>query len=219
VTFGVQYNDAHPTAKAEEAYEAANKGATNDNKGTQYNMLLSQSGIWGGDNKIYATYGNGSTFWNWYNPRVPTENTWYQVMDILYIKPVANFEMQGVIQYRKQNGKGLMAANTNAWTSVGIRPTYFFTKHFSVAAELGYDQLKFDKPNDDGTADNRHLFKKTIALQWSPQASFWSRPVIRLFATQGSWNDNANKWNKIADGRFGTANNGMTYGAQIEAWW
>ena len=42
------------------------------------------------------------------------------------------------------------------------------------------------------------------ALQWSPQASFWSRPVIRLFATRADWNKNANNWNKVGEGQFGT---------------
>ena len=206
LTLGIQYNDAHPTALAD--------SASTNNNGIQYTAMLNQSGILGGDNRVYATYGTGNTFWNWYNPEVTTESKWYHIMDIFFFKPVSGLEMQGVVQYRKQNGKGSNLNNTNAWTSFGVRPTYFFNKHFSVAAELGYDQLKFDNENE-----KRHLFKKTIALQWSPQASFWSRPVIRLFVTQGSWNDAANAWNKIGDGQFGTENKGLTYGAQIEAWW
>ena len=204
---GIQYNDA------------SNKSGTavvgsNDNKGTQFNIIINQAGVMGGDNRVYATYGNGSTFWNWYNPDVKTENTWWQVMDVFYIKPMANLEMQGTVQYRKQDGKGSMAGNTNAWTSVGVRPVYFFTKHFSVAYEVGLDQLKFDNETEA-----RKLLKNTVAFQWSPQASFWSRPVIRLFATRADWNKNANNWNKVGEGQFGTAMQGMTFGAQVEAWW
>lgn len=206
LTLGVQFNDA----RTKTGYE--NEG--NKNNGIQYNVMLNQSGILGGDNRVYATWGNGSTYWNWYNPDVKTENNWWHVMDIFYIKPVSNLEMQGVVQYRKQTGKGTMEGTTNAWTSVGVRPTYFFTKHFSVAYEVGFDKLKFD--NED---EARKLLKNTIALQWSPQASFWSRPVIRLFVTRADWNKNANNWNLIGEGQFGSSLQGLTYGAQVEAWW
>ncbi len=155
-----------------------------------------------------------STFWNWYNPDVKTENTWWHIMDVFYIKPAKNLEMQGTVQYRKQNGKGSMAGNTNTWISAGVRPVYFFTKHFSVAYEVGMDKLKFDNETED-----RKLLKNTIALQWSPQASFWSRPVIRIFATRADWNKNANNWNKVGEGQFGNSLQGMTFGAQVEAWW
>ncbi|HJV39607.1 MAG TPA: carbohydrate porin [Geothrix sp.] len=206
LTFGVQYNDA----RTKTGYE--NDG--NKNNGIQYNLIVNQAGVLGGDNRVYATWGNGSTYWNWYNPDVKTENNWWHVMDIFYIKPVSNLEMQGVVQYRKQNGKGTMEGTTNAWTSVGVRPTYFFTKHFSVAYEVGFDKLKFD--NED---EARKLLKNTIALQWSPQASFWSRPVIRLFVTRADWNKNANNWNLIGEGQFGNSLQGLTFGAQVEAWW
>ncbi|MDP1830770.1 MAG: carbohydrate porin [Geothrix sp.] len=206
LTFGVQYNDARPTSGQETP--------GNENKGTQYNLIVNQAGFLGGDNRVYATWGNGSTYWNWYNPDVKTENNWWHIMDIFYIKPMANLEMQGVVQYRKQNGEGSMLGTTNTWTSVGVRPVYFFTKHFSVAYEVGMDKLKFDNETED-----RKLLKNTIALQWSPQASFWSRPVIRLFATRADWNKNANNWNKVGEGHFGTALQGLTFGAQIEAWW
>ncbi len=206
LTLGVQYNDAHPKSGTE------NDG--NTNKGTQFNVILNQAGVLGGDNRVYATYGNGSTFWNWYNPDVKTENTWWHIMDVFYIKPAKNLEMQGTVQYRKQNGKGSMAGNTNTWISAGVRPVYFFTKHFSVAYEVGMDKLKFDNETED-----RKLLKNTIALQWSPQASFWSRPVIRIFATRADWNKNATNWNKVGEGQFGNSLQGMTFGAQVEAWW
>lgn len=208
LTLGLEYSDARSRASVE--------NSSNNNKGTRYHLMLNQSGFFGGDNKIYATYGTGSTFWNWYSPDVPTGNKWHEIMDIYYIKPMTNLEMQGTVIYRKQDGVDANKANTNTWWSYGVRPTYFFTKHFSVAYEIGYDQLKFDNETD-----YRHLNKQTLALQWSPQASFWSRPSIRLFATKGSWNSAANNWGPVDAGQFSGQgkNTGMTYGAQIEAWW
>ena len=209
LTLGLQYNEARPTAKADPAHAA--------NNGTQYSLIYNQANFLGGDNRVYATYGNGNTFWNWYSPEVKTENTWYQIMDAYYIKPMSNLDIMGTLIYRKQNGKGDMAGNTNTWESFGIRPTYYFTKHFSIAAELGYDQLKFANE-----ANPRHLNKQTVALQFSPQATAWSRPVIRMFVTKGSWTLASNSWGFVdMGGQFSEHNKaeGITYGAQIEAWW
>ena len=214
---GVQYNDARQ--------KTGNTAPMNS--GFQSTAELNMSNFLGGDNRIYLTEGNGSTFWNFYNADVSTHNTWWQVMDVYFIKPAPNLEMQGCFIYREQKqGAGMVdskngdgSANgwrTQTWTSAGVRPTYFFTKHFSVAAELGYDKLKFSSEDY-----NRWLFKKTLALQWSPQASFWSRPVIRLFVTNANWNLQANNWGSVDGGQFSNAKltSGTTYGAQIEAWW
>jgi maltoporin len=43
--------------------------------------------------------------------------------------------------------------------------------------------------------------------------------VIRLFATRADWNKNANQWNLVGEGQFNNALQGMTFGAQVEAWW
>ena len=91
----------------------------------------------------------------------------------------------------------------------------FFTKNFSVAAEVGMDHFDFN-----GESKTRSLVKKTVALQWSPQSSFWSRPQIRIFATKANWNAEANNWGNVAANVFApNAVTGVTYGAQVEAWW
>ena len=36
---------------------------------------------------------------------------------------------------------------------------------------------------------------------------------------RADWNKNANNWNKVGEGQFGTSLQGMTFGAQVEAWW
>ena len=219
---GAQYNQASVNSGNAVANAAATKDiSANNNGGVQYSLVLNQANVMGGDNRFYATWGNGSTFWNWYNPEVTTENKWFEFMDVAYLKLAPKLEMQAVALFRRQEGVGTMKDNSNKYISIGARPVYFFTKHFSVAAEIGLDKEKFDNQSTD-----RNLLKKTIALQWQPQASFWSRPSIRLFVTQANWNKNADSWNIVGQGAFGGAINnqatqtsGMTYGAQIEAWW
>ncbi|WP_243317615.1 maltoporin [Geothrix paludis] len=209
VTLGIQHQDARSRATVE--------NASNNNKGNKYSLMYTQSGVLGGDNRVYVAFGDGSTWYNWYNPELTTANKWHQIMDIFFIKPLPNLEMQGVVEYRRQDGADTNKGASNTWKSIGVRPTYFFTQHFSLAYEIGYDQLKFD--NENG---NRHLNKQTLALQWSPQASFWSRPQLRLFVTKGSWNNElANNWGPVDAGQFSSRgqSSGYTYGAQIEAWW
>nr|WP_320131011.1 carbohydrate porin [uncultured Holophaga sp.] len=203
LTLGIQYNQANPRKDAE--------SSSNNNNGIQFLAQHTQSGIWGGDNKIFATYGTGSTFWNWYNPETTTDNKWWEVIDILSIQPVKTFAMQACVIYRDQKNAD---SSHQKWTSLGARPTYFLTKHFSVAAEVGADFFKFDSE-----PETRRLVKETLALQWQPQSTFWSRPSIRLFVTNAQWNSQANAWGTIGGGAFGTDNHGMTYGAQVEAWW
>ena len=219
LVLGVQYNDVR-TATGVQTINGVAQTAYN-NKGIQWTAEWNQANVLGGDNRVYATWGNGNTFWNWYNPEVNTHNTWFEFMDVAYLKLTKSLELQGTLIFRKQEASNEAsnantqsnAGNSNRWTSVGVRPVYFFTKHASVAAEVGYDNMKFDGQMD------RHLIKETLALQLSPQASFWSRPSLRFFVTHASWNNAANSWNKIGEGQFGAANEGLTYGAQVEAWW
>jgi len=203
LTLGIQYNEANPRKTV--------ASSSNNNNGVQFLIQHQQSGIWGGDNKVFATYGTGSTFWNWYNADTNTNNKWWEIMDVLFVQPSAKFGMQACAIYRNQKNED---GSKQKWTSLGGRPTYFVTKHFSVATEVGVDWFKFDNE-----ANARRLAKETLALQWQPQSNFWSRPQIRLFVTHASWNREANNWGTIAGGAFGNDLQGTTYGAQVEAWW
>jgi maltoporin len=203
LTVGIQYNEANVKK------DVANSG--NNNNGIQYSLLHTQGGIFGGDNKVYLTYGDGNTFWNFYNPEVNRNNKWWEAMDILFVQPNKSFGMGATLIYRDQKN----ADGTHMkWTSLGARPVWFFDQHFSLAAEVGQDNFKFDTETE-----TRHLLKETLALQWQPQPSWWSRPSIRLFVTHATWNTAAKAWGSPDGGQFGNATAGTTYGAQIEAWW
>ncbi len=104
---------------------------------------------------------------------------------------------------------------------VGARPQYHFNNVLSLATEAGYQQVK---PDDGAT---RKLAKFTIAPQFSMGRSLWSRPALRAYYTYAKWNDAANAaGGVVCTGRdcatpvpaFGGANNGGSYGVQVEAW-
>ena len=213
---GIQYNPVSQRASV----------AMPENSGFVSTLEWNQANFLGGDNRVVLREGNGNTFYNWYNSEDSTHDTWWQIIDVLYTKITPKFDMQACFIYRVQNQGGVTDSRNpdgsangwakQAWTSIGARPTYYFTKHVSMAAELGLDQLKFSSEEE-----HRFLFKKTVAAEWKPMANFWSRPVIRLFITNANWGGLANAWGNVDAGQF--SNNGKTtgttYGAQIEAWW
>ena len=212
-SLGFQYNE--PSVR---------KGTGNSaytNLGRRYHFEYQQSGILGGDNKLYFTKGDGSTFWNWYNPELNTRNNWWMVIDNLFIQPTKQFGMGAVALRRTQHEDPTMPGHRDMiWDSIGARPTWFFNNHISLAAEIGQDHFKVSGDGSPTDGKMRVMNKQTLALQFSPQASWWSRPVLRFFVTRAHWNDGAEAWGTPSGlGVFNGFNAGTTFGAQVEAWW
>jgi maltoporin len=82
------------------------------------------------------------------------------------------------------------------------------------------------------TSPNRTLTKVTLAPTLVAGNGFWGRPEIRAFVTYAHWNDAAKQrgvtGNFTGFGTcdpntttrpFGCDNDGVTFGAQVEAWW
>ncbi|WP_295580519.1 maltoporin LamB [uncultured Lamprocystis sp.] len=127
------------------------------------------------------------------------------------------------------------------WFSIGIRPQYNWTDTMNTALEVGYDDVAFsnnyagyglsaadlaDLPvGFDANAlrscatrdDHCVLTKVTLAQQWQAGPSIWARPVIRLFVTYADWNQgNVPQTPGIISAQD---TSGVTFGAQVEAWW
>ncbi len=212
-SLGFQYN--------EPSVRKGSVNNSNNNVGRRWHLEYQQSGILGGDNKLYFTKGDGSTFWNWYNPEMNTKNNWWMVIDNLFIQPTKQFGMGVVAVHRVQNEDPTQPGHRDmVWDSLGARPTWFFTSHISLAAEIGVDQFKVSGDHSSADGQTRSMTKKTLALQFSPQSSWWSRPVLRLFVTKANWNSYATAWGTPSGiGVFNGAQAGTTFGAQVEAWW
>jgi maltoporin len=113
-----------------------------------------------------------------------------------------------------QNGKDEGGANDGKNTkdfTLGGRISYAFTKTFKLLVEAGYTTRE-----PDGAA-KQQLTKFTIAPTLAVGPDFWSRPELRLYVTQVSWNDAAG----VAANGFGEPGrkSSTIAGAQIEAWW
>ncbi len=195
----------------------------NKNGGWRVDAMHKQSGILGGDNTIAVNYSVGSPIFGWYNEDRDDKNKRQEILDQFFIQPSKKFSMCVFALYRnddvvtksdgsKGNSKSIM---------IGARPAWFFTDHFSVVTEVGYEQVKRDEYYAAGSSKS-HLTKETLAAVWSPQASWWSRPQLRVFVTnaQRGNTDNPNAaWQTENRAFEGDKKHGMTYGAQVEAWW
>ena len=99
----------------------------------------------------------------------------------------------------------------NQWVSFGARPEVFFTKHFSLAFEAG-----FDHTHSPGQYDG-WLRKFTIAPQIGAGRKFFSRPVLRAFLTYADWSDGLRGF--VGGTPYQNRTSGLTYGVQAEHWW
>jgi maltoporin len=213
-------------ANLKTADTVATQTGGNTNGGYRVDLMHRQGGILGGDNLLAFNYRVGAGMWGWYNPDRGDKNKTWEILDSFYIAPTKQFALNLVGLYRDEGPVtgvgGADAVGHRKSMIIAARPTFFITNHFSIVAEIGREEVKYDNFFAAGTA-KIHLNKETIAFQWQPQASYWSRPSIRLFMTNAQWGTAANpnaSWQSYTPPNFAaTKSNGFTYGAQIEAWW
>jgi maltoporin len=188
-----------------------------------YMLEHTQSGFLGGYNKIALVGGTNVPDQTWAMGIVPTWATpatgsaTDPKASIMRLHESFAFDLKGT------NWSGMLSAsmgkisgdvaNYDFW-NIGVRPQYNFSANKSIAVELSHTEGS----NATAGGDRPTLDKLTIAPQLTLSGGFWARPVLRAFVTYAQWNDAA-RANGVANGVFGTANNGTQVGFQAEAWW
>jgi maltoporin len=127
----------------------------------------------------------------------------FQPNDTFAIMPIAIYQ-------RTQDGSP--DHTWDQWISFGARPEVFFTRFLSVAVEGGFDHTDSGEGLYEGW-----LRKLTIAPQIGAGRQFFSRPVLRGFATYANWSDGLRGF--VGGTPFRTRRHGLTYGVQLETWW
>ncbi|MFH0133914.1 carbohydrate porin [Variovorax sp. VaC1] len=96
--------------------------------------------------------------------------------------------------------------------TLGGRVSYGIAKYTKLLAELGTTRRSVsDQPRQT-------LNKGTVAVAFSPNTDFWTRPEFRIYATRASWNKAAADANASTFGANGRRA-ATIYGIQMEAWW
>jgi len=127
----------------------------------------------------------------------------FQPNDIFAIMPIAIYQ-------RSRDGNP--EHEWDRWISFGARPEIFFTRFLSLAVEGGLDHTRSGAGAYEGW-----LRKLTIAPQIGAGRQFFSRPVLRGFATYANWSDGLRGF--VGGTPFRNRRNGLTYGVQLETWW
>ncbi len=187
-------------------------GTAEQGKGYQLFVEHTQGNVLGGFNKFAVIYGEklGGN-WEWTptfaggNPDTGKSLRFHEMLFVDLKGTGFSGMATATYGYVKDDSK-------QTWMSIGARPQYQFNDTMSIAVEGGYDITK-----DSAGGPDRKLAKLTVAPQLSLAPGFWSRPVLRAFATYAKWNAAAG--NVGTNGVFGTSTNGMNYGLQVESWW
>lgn len=85
---------------------------------------------------------------------------------------------------------GASSNNKSDWTSLGVRPMYYFSDHYRIQGEIGYSVVK-NYSEIDGSGNSfgsRNLTRVTLAPEVAFGKGYYTRPVIRFYVTYSSWN-------------------------------
>lgn len=137
----------------------------------------------------------------------------YRLVNDYSISLSESIELQFAAVYEeKDNGDSTNSKST--WSSIGVRPIYFFNDHYSLATEFGHSEVH-DEADGNGV---RTLSRVTIAPQISLNKGFYARPVLRAFYTMSFWNDANQSSIATKAPSYIDKNEGGAYGLQAEVW-
>jgi maltoporin len=180
---------------------------------------------WAGENnlnKFYIQYGRGParTFTSGFETFSTSTGTYirpdapdsyrFRVADNLIFQTGNHFSISPMVLYQATDYK--QYGGIQHWFSIGARPQVNFTNYFNVAVEPFLDWV-----DDKSTNVSDSLFKVTIAPQIVAGRGFMSRPAIRAFLTYAHWGNGF--VGKVGGLDYTTANEGLTWGLQMESWW
>jgi maltoporin len=202
-----------------------------------------QTAVLGGYNKLALQYGTGSAAVMSQYPQYDNKSgsKQWRIVEQLFVQPNSSWSGIGTFIYEDQTKKyggdtGVYQNSKNL--GIGVRPRYHFNDYFSLQAEIAYQSFKPKDPPTDTAQITQISLVPTLSPPPGPGGAYYTRPELRLFVTYANWNkatqaiagggggvNNGNGINQgtcAATGASGSAfacrTNGLTFGAQVEAW-
>jgi len=135
----------------------------------------------------------------------------FRIVNSNLIEPSDDWALMTALVYETKNSKSYDGTDQE-WLSLGMRPMWFVNKNFRVPLEIGYDYVKDNTSDTDGS-----LFKTTLAAEFALERGFWERPVLRAFITHASWSNEFK--GQVGGITYANDTSGWTAGIQAEMWW
>jgi maltoporin len=169
----------------------------------------------GGYNWLSIQYGRGpaSNFSTSIEDPTPhmEDSERFRIVEHALLQPNQYFAIMAFFVFQATRS-GTPGEGFRRWVSFGARPQVFFSELFSTALEVGLDHV-----HGPGGQDQGWLRKITLAPQIGAGRKFFSRPVLRAFATYANWSNDSR--GVVGGAAFRNDTAGFTYGIQGEAWW
>ena len=121
---------------------------------------------------------------------------------------VGRFGGQAVVAYATKTPDGTDEIRD---FSVGGRASYAIAARTKLLLDMGWTSRETG-------AVKQTLNKETLAVAFSPDGNFWTRPEFRIYVTRANWNQAAADANAASFGKNGRKSD-MIAGMQVEAWW
>lgn len=188
-----------------------------------YTAILTLGDFAGGDNTLAFQYASGAGYQMGGGIVYPptgagaregtSQSKQWRILDQLVYHPVPVFsgELALVYQDKDQDDN-----NGATFFTAQLRPAIHLSDYFKIAADIAY-QMESVK---HVSVSNPTLWKFTLCptIVAGQKDGLWARPEIRFFVTYATWS-NLLPTTTVANGVFGTETNGLSWGAQMEAWW
>lgn len=197
-----------------------------------------QPNFLGGFNKLALQYAMGTLapMTSYPEPQNDSEARRFRVVEQMGIQPNRSWSGMATLVYEDVTSQYGGADENDAWNSfrtfsIGARPAFHVNDYLKLQLEAGYQYFKPKGDNQDTSSLFKITFAPTLTPPPGPGGAYYTRPELRLFVTYAAWNDamaaNLQSWNAVwytgpTDGGpasvFGDDNYGITFGAQLEAW-
>jgi len=193
-------------------------------KGYALGILYTQDDFFGGSNKFMVQYGRGlgrhagkggvdaatGTVTSSAVANDFEDAQTFRIVNSNVIAPNENWAMMTALVYENLDSKSYDGTDQD-WFSIGVRPVWFINDNFRIPFELGYDKVKDNTANTNGS-----LVKATLAAEFALERGFWARPVLRVFATHATWSDQFK--GQIGGATYTNETSGWSVGIQAEYW-
>lgn len=235
--YGVQVNPNGALEVGLSLYYDSSQGRANPNPDRQQispwvTIQHVQSNFFGGFNKLAFQYGTGSAspLSQYPSGDAKSEQKSWRIVEHFVYQP--SEKLSGSLTAVYWDLTKVYGGNSDTQLYLGVRPSYHVNDWFKLTGEVGFVQVK-PKSDINTVTDARTVTKITLAPTIlpppGPGGAYYTRPELRLFLTYNTWNkaaqnagiagQGANCTTATSTSAFGCETSGLTFGAQLEAWW